>query len=493
MISNECRTKKCKAKKRGLTHLTNQLAVCYGRQSMLIPESVLSNVIQAGLSEGASFCEIYAEESLSSLMEMKSSKVEYISGRDTGAGIRLFYGNEELYTYTNSLDEKSLLKALRSLTAVRQKRPNKKELLAHEPFVFPFKQNYPQEEKLNLDRDKLFLQKLDKSLRSPNSLISQCNFVLQRTSKRVQVANSEGLLSFDVRPYFNFRALSVAEEGSQKEQGFRSVGRAGIPDFVDEELLKQAGEQSVKEALKNLKAEPAPAGNFPVIINKGFGGVIFHEACGHGMETTSVAENFSVFADKLGQRIAKPCVTAYDDGTILGEYGFIKRDDEGQPAQKTCLIEKGVLKSFMVDKIGSQKTSYKMTGSSRRQDYKYPPTSRMRNTYISAGDSSLQDMIKDIDYGLFAESMGGGSVEPGTGNYNFSVSSARLIKNGRLDKPVKGASLIGNGLSTLSKIVQVGKDLELSPGTCGSISGWVPVTVGQPPILVSELTVGGQN
>ena len=147
----------------------------------------------------------------------------------------------------------------------------------------------------------------------------------------------------------------------------------------------------------------------------------------------------------------------------------------------------------MVDKIGSQKTSYKMTGSSRRQNYKYPPTSRMRNTYIAPGNSSLEEMIKDIEYGLFAETLGGGSVTPGTGNYNFSVTSGRLIKKGRLDKAVKGASLIGNGLDTLSKITKVGKDLELAPGHCGSISGSVPVTVGQPPILVSELTVGGEN
>ena len=187
------------------------------------------------------------------------------------------------------------------------------------------------------------------------------------------------------------------------------------------------------------------------------------------------------------------CVTAWDDGTLPGEYGSLSKDDEGQDSQKTCLIEKGVLKNYMADKIGSQKTSYRMTGSSRRQNYKYPPTSRMRNTFISAGDSSLEDMVKDIEYGLFAETLGGGSVAPGTGNYNFFVNSARLIKKGRLDQPVKGASLIGSGLDTLSKIEKVGKDLELAPGHCGSISGFVPVTVGQPPILVSELTVGGQS
>ncbi|MDE0092234.1 MAG: TldD/PmbA family protein, partial [Oligoflexia bacterium] len=364
------------------------------------------------------------------------------------------------------------------------------KLLDQEPVVFSFQQEFPQEFKTNLNREKALLQKLDKDLRDGSSLISQCEFLLKRVDKRVQVANSEGLLSFDRRPYFMFHVSSIAEDKNSKEFGFQSVGHTGNPSFLDEDLLRKASRKSQKIALQNLKAEPAPAGKFPVIINKGFGGVIFHEACGHGMETTSVAENFSVFAGKLGQKIASSCVSAFDDGTVKGEYGFIEKDDEGQSAQRTCLIEKGVLKNYMVDKLGAQKTNYKMTGSSRRQNYKFAPTSRMRNTYIDKGDSSLEEMIKDVDYGLFAENLGGGSVAPGTGNYNFNVASGFLIKKGRLDKPVKGASLIGNGLDTLSKIQKIGRDLELAPGHCGSISGWVPVTVGQPPLLVSELTVG---
>ena len=458
---------------------------------MLIPKTVLSNVIHAGLSEGASFCEIYAEESLSSLMELKSSQTEYISGKDTGVGIRLLYGNEELYTYTNSLDEQSLLKALKILVAGK-KQKSETNVTPKEPFVFSFIHEFPKEIKSNLEKEKLFLQKLDKELRA-NSLMSQCYITLQRTYKRVQIANSEEVLALDVRPYFRFSVQSIAEEKGRKETGFKTVGSTEDSVFLDEDFLKTTGHQANKMALQNLKAEPAPAGKFPVIINKGFGGVIFHEACGHGMETTSVANKVSVFSDKLGKKVASSCVTAFDDGTIQGKYGSINKDDEGLPSQKTCLIEKGVLKNYMVDRLGAQQTSYKMTGSARRQNYKFPPASRMRNTYIAAGSSSLEEMIQNIDYGLFAETLGGGSVSPGTGNYNFSVTSARLIKNGRLDRPVKGASLVGNGLDTLSKITMVGKDLELAPGTCGSISGWVPVTVGQPPILVSELTVGGQQ
>ena len=460
---------------------------------MLIAPSSLSNLIEFALSQGADFCEVYAEETFSSLMKLKSSKTEYISGKDQGVGIRVFYGNQEFYTHTNSFKEDILMKALKSLTQFNQAPVDKAKLLNQEAPVFSFQYNFPLEEKRNLEKEKKLLQLLDKEAHSKSSLISQCQFTLTRTDKRVQVANSEALLSFDHRPSLLFSVQAIAEDQNLKEDGFSSLGRSGDPHFLDEELMRQKTKIAFTTALRNLKAKPAPSGKLPVIINKGFGGVIFHEACGHGMETTSVADKISIFSDKLGQKIAGNCVSAYDDGTLEGEYGSLKKDDEGQDTQRTCLIDKGVLKSYMVDKMGSQKTNYKMTGSARRQSYKFPPTSRMRNTYIDRGDSSLEEMIKDIDYGLFAESLGGGSVAPGTGNYNFAVHSGFLIKKGRLDAPVKGASLVGNGLDTLSKIKKVGSDLELAPGHCGSISGWVPVTVGQPPLLVSEITVGGTS
>ena len=463
---------------------------------MLLAQSILSNVIQKGLSKGADFCEIYVEETFSSQLELKSSQTNYISGRDLGLGIRLFYGNREFYTYGNALDEKSLLKAVESLAEIgkRQKNSSLSSPTDKKPFIPSFSRSQAKAFKADLFKEKTFLQKIDKELRKKSSLISQCRLSLQKSLKSVQIANSEGLLSFDCRPYFRFNAISYAEgEGGGKESGYTSFGRGGIFDFWNPDILRAKASESVRQALQNLKADPAPAGKMPVIINKGFGGVIFHEACGHGMETSSVAENLSVFSGKIGQRVADPSVSAYDDGTLKGEYGYIEQDDEGEAAQKTVLIEKGILKNYMADKLGAKKMNCAKTGSSRRQDYKFPPTSRMRNTFIAPGNSSLQEMIEDVEFGLFAEHLGGGSVAPGTGNYNFTASSARLIKNGRLDRPVKGASLIGSGLDSLSKIKKVGQELELSPGLCGSISGWVPVTVGQPPILISELTVGGQK
>ena len=476
--------------------------------------------MNAGLDGGADFCEVYAEETVSSLMELKSSKTEYLSGKDRGAGLRLLFGHEEFYSSSNGLDERSLLRAVRSLAEAARlsgakarsetfRRAKDRRLSpslegprpagsSESPPVF-FADGGAGEASLKtrLEREKAFLQKLDRETRAKSSLLSQNFFTLRRTFKKVQIANSDGLLALDFRPYFRFQALAVAEgeraAAGQKEKGHDSLGLSGDPSYWNEEALRGAASAAAKTALQNLHAAPAPAGKFPVIINNGFGGVIFHEACGHGMETESVAEKASVFSGKLGKQAAAPCVSAYDDGTLKGEYGSLERDDEGRPAQKTCLIEKGVLKNYMADRLGAQKISGPATGSARRQNYKYPPSARMRNTYIEAGDSSLEEMISDVGFGLFAETLGGGSVTPGTGNYNFAVTSARLIKNGRLDRRVKGASLIGNGLDTLLKIKKVGRDLKLAPGTCGSVSGWIPVTVGQPPVLVSELTVGGHK
>jgi TldD protein len=230
----------------------------------------------------------------------------------------------------------------------------------------------------------------------------------------------------------------------------------------------------------------------PVILENAFGGVIFHEACGHLLETTSVQRRSSVFWDKMNQQIANSAVTAVDDGTIADKWGSIRIDDEGRQTKRTELIVNGVLKNFLVDYVGHLKTQYPLSASARRESYRYAPASRMRNTFICPGSFSRDELISSIDYGLYAESLGGGSVIPGTGEFNFAVNSGYLIENGKLTKPVKGATLIGTGPEILQRISMVGKELELAAGMCGSVSGSVPVTVGQPPLKVDEILVGGE-
>ena len=231
----------------------------------------------------------------------------------------------------------------------------------------------------------------------------------------------------------------------------------------------------------------------PVVMGNGFGGVIFHEACGHPLETEAIRKKSSPFTGKLNERIAAECLTAIDDGTIPNSWGSINIDDEGYKPEKTVLIENGILKNYLSDRIGSIEVGVRRTGSARRESYSYAPVSRMRNTYIAAGNSSREDMISSVEEGLYAKKMGGGSVNPATGEFNFSVEEAYMIRKGKIAEPVRGATLIGKGHEILPKISMVGNDLEISAGMCGAASGSIPVTVGQPTIKVDEILVGGRS
>ena len=457
---------------------------------MLINETVLRKVIDMALSKGADFAEVYVEDTRKkqfSFMDGKADKA--ISGHTLGAGIRVFSGTEQIYTYTNDLSEAGLLKAARQ-AAEAMVSSHKQNSIAPQPH-----QNFGQPKPLkaaNSDFQWQALRLMNETARAHDSLITQVQAQLAETVKTVQVMNSEGVHRSEGRNYLNGNVFAFAEEKGQKESGMDRTGFIGSHQDWDKVDFKAMATKAAGQSLRILRAGWTPAGEMPVVLDSAFGGVIFHEACGHGLETTSVAKGASVFCGKMGEKIAHESVTAIDDGTRDGDYGSLQMDDEGETTQNTTLIEKGVLKSYIVDKMGARKTGYKITGSGRRQDYRFAPTSRMRNTYIAAGESTFDELIKDIDYGLYARELGGGSVNPATGSYNFAVSEAFMVRNGRIEEQVKGASLIGTGIETLGRIVKVGKDLKLSPGTCGSVSGMIPVTVGQPPLLVSKLTVGGK-
>jgi TldD protein len=460
---------------------------------LILSQSILDKIINTGLENGADFCEIFAENTYTSSISLKDSKPsESVVGRLNGVGIRLFYGQEIIYTYTNDLSESSLIDVARmasqAITAANKKSAQKLNPKTYDSIhtyrVVPWE--ISKQKKID------FLHRFDKAARL-DSKITQVIADLKETHQVVQIANSEGLETTETRQYSNAIVQSIAEANGNKEIGRERIGKLVSSEFFEQVEYENMAKTASQRALQNLKADYAPAGEMPVVIDNGFGGVIFHEACGHGLETTAVAKNASVFCGLLGERVANDCVTAIDDGTIANEYGSLSIDDEGYTTQKTTLIENGILKSYIVDKMGSQQTGFERTGSGRRQNYRYAPASRMRNTFLAEGDTELEDMISDIDHGLYAKRMGGGSVTPGTGAYNFVVSEGYMIKNGKIDRPVKGASLIGTGIDTLKAISKVGKHLELAAGTCGSVSGMIPTTVGQPAILVSKLTVGGRS
>lgn len=463
---------------------------------MLQPSRV-KKVLDAALERGAQFAELFVEDTYSSNLSLIDSKPsQAVVGRLKGAGIRVFYGHEQIYVTTNDLSEAGLVKAARTAAAGRvgvSGEVTRIEAKDFSPAHFDSIHTYGTKP-WEYDRDKKFshLMRMDRAARGRSTLVSQVEPMLIEKTQKILVANSEGLWAEDERNYVRVFMDVTLEEHGVKESQHARAGRLGTSEWFDTVDFEQMATDVVDRAKVLLHADFAPAGEMPVIIDNGFGGVIFHEACGHGLETTSVAKGASVFCGKMGERLAESCVTAIDDGTIANTWGSLTVDDEGMPTKKTVLIENGVLKSYIVDGMGAKQTGFARTGSGRRQSYKYAPASRMRNTYIAAGEDRLEDMIRDVDHGIYAKDMGGGSVSPGTGDYNFAVREAWLIENGKLVKPVKGATLIGRGIETLGRITRVGNELKLQDGMCGSVSGSIPTTVGQPAILVSKMLVGGR-
>lgn len=460
---------------------------------MIVSQQILQKALDAALSTGADFADIFVEDTYSSQLSILSQKPETaIVGQLYGAGIRLFFGHEVVYVTTNDLSEAGLVKAALSAAQSRGQGAAKKSL----PLMqVPFDSAHTYGEKpWEMDRNKKFqwLNSVDQHARARSSQVTQVEAMLNEKFQKVQIANSKGLMAYDERAYSRVNVETFVENNGVKESSSEREGHLGTSEIFDQLDLKKLAQENVDRALMLTTAKYAPAGEMPVVIDNSFGGVIFHEACGHGLETTSVAKGASVFCGKLNEKIANDCVTAIDDGTIENGWGSLNVDDEGNNTQRTVLIENGVLKSYIVDEMGSRQTGHAATGSGRRQSYKFAPASRMRNTFIAAGQDSFEDMIRDVDYGLYAKNMGGGSVNPGTGDYNFQVREAYIIRNGRIEEPVKGACLIGRGIDTLGKITKVSKDLKLATGMCGSVSGSIPAAVGQPQILVSSLMVGGR-
>ena len=456
----------------------------------LLKNTIAQDIIHEGLSLGADFVDVFVEKTKSENILFKNSRAEdKQSGTIFGIGIRLIYGEQSLYGHTNIADREELLRITKLLGERIGKRNSPQninfEKLSY-PEIFRIKdREVDTKYKIN------FLASIDKKLRLDEKT-SQVILNYIQKSQKVEIYNSEGLFATEERPYVRLYNQLVMRDGTLQADAGHGPGARGGWEFLESLNQEEFTQQLIKQATTNLYAIPCPAGKMPVVIDKGFGGVIFHEACGHLLETTAVEKKASVFWDKMGEKIAHEALSAVDDGTIDGEWGSLSIDDEGMPTQKTTLIKNGQLTRFISDRLGEIKTGHKRTGSGRKQSYKFAPASRMRNTFIEAGPHSLEEILSTIGNGLYAKSMGGGSVNPGTGQFNFAVQEAYLVENGKITKPVKGATLIGSGADIMTKISMVGRDLQLMAGMCGSVSGSIPTTVGQPPIKVDEILVGGR-
>ena len=459
----------------------------------MIARDVCARVLQKAVSTGADYAEIFAENTVNHAVHMIADKVDSI--KDTviaGAAVRVYKGLRSVMASTVDTSEAGLLAcAQKAADALGEGTAAMDIVLKERIFgdIHPVKlvpQSCTNAEKIAILKEGYF------AAREHDSCIVQATGNLLDVDHNILIANTEGIYAQDRQIRTRMAISAVADKGMGTQTGSCSPGRRMGLEMFDTIDPKQVGIKAAKQAVTMAGAGYCPAGVMPVAIENGFGGVIFHEACGHGLEASSVAYGQSIFAGKLGQQIANEKVTAIDDGTIPNAWGSINIDDEGTPGRKNVLIEKGVLKSYMIDKFNGRRMGMASTGNARRQSYAYTPTSRMTNTYIAPGEDKNEDIISSIEYGLYAASMGGGSVNPVTGEFNFSVNEGYMIRDGKICEPVRGASLVGKGSEIIQNIDMVGSDLDMGQGMCGSSSGSVPTNVGQPLIRVSTITVGGR-
>ncbi len=460
----------------------------------MLNEKVIKEVLLASLVSGGDFAEIFVDNTFTNNIQNYNGQIKsLITGEDFGIGIRILKGTNSIYTYANSSDPKSLIKlasdAAKALKGVR----NIENIdLQYKPIT-----KIQQIKKSPISIDKK--EKIDVTKRAYEAAkeydknIETVSVAYLDTTQNILIANSDGLFVEDQRVRTRTAISSIANLNGVLESGFYAPGASMGFEFYDTINIEEYAKEASRIAVTMASAKPAPSGKMSAIIHNEFGGVIFHEACGHGLETTSVSKGASAFCNKLGQKVASDIVTAIDDGTDPNAWGSLNIDDEGRPTQKNILIENGILKSYLVDKLGSRRMGIEPTGSGRRQSYKFAPTSRMNNTYIDNGKSTFDEIIKNTEDGIFAKKLGGGSVDTATGNFNFSVMEGYIVKNGEIKEPVRGATLVGNGPEVLHKIDMVGNNLKHGQGMCGSVSGLIPTNVGQPTIRVSSITVGGKN
>jgi TldD protein len=462
-------------------------------------EAPLATLLGLGRAAGADFVEFFLERVnyISCLAE--EDAITSISPRlSTGAGVRVFRGKADCYVSTNDLSFSGLKAALEKALAIMG-------LQLPAPNAFIPEINLELLRDYGTKRGKEAWLPQCSSMREMGEVLLAGTSALQQKAKHVQsrratyfrdwqevlVAASDGTFARDIRLTQSVGFNLLCADGANRSSIAERAGNTSDPNFLRAWDYQAAAEQVSDSAGKMLYADYVESGTYPIIMANHFGGVIFHEACGHLLETTQIERNTSPFADNKGEKIAHEAVTAWDEGRSDNAFGTVDMDDEGMPTQRTLLIENGILKNFIADRAGSWRTGHPRTGSGRRQNFTFAAASRMRNTYIAPGEYSNEDLFASIDKGIYCKKMGGGSVGA-TGQFNFGVDEAYLIENGKITKPLKGAILIGEATEILNKISMCSQDISLAPGFCGSISGSIYTTVGQPHIKVDSITVGGR-
>jgi TldD protein len=453
---------------------------------------VLSETLSVALRSGGDFAEVFAEDRTSSSGHLDDGRVEeLVSGRRRGAGVRVVRGDTTGYAHTADLSAAGLRAAAEASAAAARGAPGEPRVVALRrrdvvpaPIVVP-------PDAVEKSRKVELLERADAAARQRGDAVRQVSAGYADGRRHILVANSDGVLVEDdqVRTRFSVTCVALGDTGLRT--GTEAPGRSVGFELFDEIAPEAVATTAADRAIAMLAAQPAPSGPMPVVLRRGAGGVLFHEACGHGLEADLVDRDASVFRDRVGTRVAAPTVSLVDDGTYAREWGTYTVDDEGAPAARTTLIEDGVLTDFLWDGLRARKEGRSSTGNGRRETYQHLPMVRMTNTYLLAGDDDPDDIIANTGFGLYCVALGGGQVDTATGDFVFGVTEAYLIEHGRITAPVRAAQLIGNGPEVLRRIDAVGSDFDTWAGTCGKNGQGVPVSAGQPTLRVSELTVGG--
>jgi TldD protein len=460
----------------------------------LIDDDVVTRVLSAALRTGGDFAEVFAEDKRSSSAYLDDGKIEELSsGRDRGAGIRVVVGETTGFAHTADLSETGLLVAAEAAAAAAREGGGgtRTVALTRTEVRHPSPAQVQPSDVAKATKVAL-LQRADGAARAAGGDIRQVSASYADSRRRILIANSDGLLTGDdqVRTLFTVGAVALGDTGMQT--GRESIGHTIGFELFDRYDVEELARAAAERALTKLAARPAPTGELPVVIGPGGGGVLFHEACGHGLEADLIAKGASVFKDRRGEQVASPLVTLVDDGTVATEWGAFGCDDEGTPAQRNVLIQDGILTDYMWDFLRSRKEGRARSGNGRRQSYQHLPMVRMTNTFILDGPDDPASIVSGTEHGVYVAKLGGGQVNTATGDFVFGMTEAYLIENGEITEPLREGNLIGNGPEVLQNIEAVGNDFEFGPpGTCGKDGQGVPVGDGVPTLRVSKLTIGG--
>ncbi len=460
----------------------------------LIDDDVLARVLDGALARGAEFAEVFAEDRRVSSASLDQRRVEELSsGRDRGAGVRVVVGDTTGFAHTADLSERSLGDAVAAASAVARGGGGGVRTVALGPRVEHASRARVMPDEVDKAKKIEILLRADDVARSEGAGITQVQVGLGHSTRRFVVANTDGVLASDHQVRTRFSVICVASGDTGMQTGYRPIAATLGFEILSDDAVDEAARGAARQAITKLEARPAPSGELPVVLGGGSGGMLFHEACGHGLEADAIMKQASAFAGKVGRQVASPLVTLIDDGSMAGEWGYVSVDDEGRPGTRNVLIDRGVLTDYMWDLLRARKEGRASSGNGRRQSYQHLPMVRMTNTYLAAGDADADEIVASTPRGVYLAQLGGGQVNTATGDFVFGMTSAFLIENGRITAPLRDCNLIGNGPEILHRVDAVANDVtfSMSPGTCGKDGQQVPVGTGQATMRLSGVTVGG--